>query len=106
MSRSYRIPIVKTKAKNSTPFYWRIIRSGINQIVRGYITRYDNTITDLYYGEDCDYLEIRIVEENSTMLGTDIPNLKTIINDVNYCEDHWDFRFLDRDDCKIKYTRK
>ena len=41
------------------------------------------------------------------MLGTDIPNPKTIINDYDYCDYWWDFRkfWHDKED-KIKYSRK
>ena len=109
MSHSYKLPILKDKPRNykRTSAYWRPIRSRINQIVRGYAKRYDNTILSLCYGEDKDDLQIKIVEENSVMLGTDIPNPKTIINDWDYCDYTWDFRdpWHDEED-KIKYSRK
>ena len=109
MSRSYRVPILKDKPRNykRTSAYWRPIRSRINQIVRGYSKRYNNAILDLQYGEDCDDLEIKIVEENSIMLGTDIPDPKTIINDWDYCDYIWDFRnsWHSKED-EIKYCRK
>ena len=86
MSRSYRIPIIKQKPRNykRTSAYWRPIRSRTNQIVSGYVNRYNDSILDLYYGEGKDDLQIKTVEENSIMLGTDIPNPKTIINDWRY----------------------
>jgi hypothetical protein len=117
MSRSRRIPIIKQKPRNykRTAAYWSPIRSRINQIVRGYLKRYDNGILDLWYGEDCNELEIKIVEENSIMLGTDIPNPKTIINDWRYCDYVWDYRspeswnskyIQSAVENKIKYSRK
>ena len=109
MSRSYRIPILKDKPRNykRTSAYWRPIRSRTNQIVRGYFKRYNDAILDLWYGEDCDDLEIKIVEENSIMLGTDIPDPKTIINDWDYCDYIWDFKnpWHSKED-EIKYSRK
>ena len=80
MSRSFKKPVLKDKTRNykRTSAYWRPIRSRINQIVRQYKVKYDDAILDLWYGEDCDDLEIKIVEENSIMLGTDIPDPKTI----------------------------
>lgn len=109
MSKSRRIPIIKQKPRNHkrTAAYWRPIRSRINQIVSGYPKRYDNGILDLWYGEDCNELEIKIVEENSIMLGTDIPNSKTIINDWRYCDYIWDMRnsWHSKED-RIKYSRK
>lgn len=95
MARSYKLPILKDKPRNykRTSAYWRPIRSRINQIVRGYTKRYDNTILNLCYGEDRDDLQIKIVEENSIMLGTDIPGLSK--NNRNYCRHIWDYRFID-----------
>ena len=117
MARSYKLPILKDKPRNykRTSAYWRPIRSRINQIVRGYTKRYDNTILSLCYGEDRDDLQIKIVEENSIMLGTDIPNPKTIINDYDYCDYIWDYRFIgswtnnnyeENKKEQIKYSRK
>lgn len=97
MSRSKKLPILKDKPRNykRTSAYWRPIRSRINQIVRGYVNRYDDSILDLCYGEDRDDLQIKIVEENSIMLGVDIPNPKTIIFNRRYCKTIWDYRFID-----------
>ena len=117
MAHSYKLPILKDKPRNykRTSAYWRPIRSRINQIVRGYTKRYDSTILSLCYGEDRDDLQIKIVEENSIMLGTDIPNSKTIINDYDYCDYIWDYRFIDswtnnnyeeNKKEQIKYSRK
>lgn len=109
MSRSYKIPVLKDKPRNykRTSAYWRPIRRIINQIVSTYKNKYDDSILDLWYGEDCDELEIKIVEENSTMLGTEIPNPKNIVNDWDYCDYVSDFRnpWGDKED-KIKYSRK
>jgi hypothetical protein len=109
MARSYRLPILKDKPRNykRTSAYWRPIRRIINQIVSTYKNRYDDSISDLCYGEDSDDLEVKIVEENSIMLGTDIPSPKSIINEYDYCDYYWDFRepWYDEED-KIKYSRK
>lgn len=102
MSRSTRLPIQKDKPHFN---YWRPIRSRQNQIVRGYTIRYDDSVCDLDDDESFDG-EIDVIEKNSILLGTDIPNPKTIINDYDYCDSKWDFRFLNWDDCKIKYSRK
>ena len=84
MSRSYRIPIIKQKPRNykRTSAYWRPIRSRINQIVRGYSKRYDDSIYDLDDElEDPFDLEINVIDNNAIMLGTDIPSPKTLIKD-------------------------
>ena len=109
MSRSYKIPILKDKPRNykRTSLYWRPVRRVINQLVSTYKNKYDDSILDLYYGEDSDDLEIKIVEENSIMLGTEIPDPKSIISDWDYCDHYWDFRnsWHDKEN-KIKYSRK
>lgn len=109
MSRSKRIPVLKDKPRNykRTSAYWRPIRRIVNQIVSTYKNKYDDSILDLWYGEDCNELEIKIVEENSTMLGADIPNPKTIINDWRYCDYIWDMRnsWHSKED-RVKYSRK
>ena len=109
MSKSRKKPVIKQKHRNykRTSVYWRPIRRIINQIVGTYKNKYDDGILDLYYGEDSDDLEIKIVEENSIMLGTDIPSPKNIINDWDYCDYWWGFRnpWHDKKD-KIKYSRK
>lgn len=121
MSNSYRKPILKYKPRNykRTSAYWRPVRRVINQIVSTYKVKYDSTILDLRYGEDCNDLQVKIVEENSIMLGTELPNPKTIINNYNYCDYIDDYRFChkqskkwwrrDKEELlkeKIKFSRK
>jgi hypothetical protein len=110
MSRSIKIPILKQKHHNykRTYAYWRPIRSRVNQIVRGYATKYDDSIYDLDDEfEDKFDLEINVMDKNSIMLGTDIPNPRSLINDWDYCDWFWDYRspWHDEED-KIKYSRK
>lgn len=108
MSRSKRIPILKDKPRNykRTSLYWRPIRSRINQIVRGYAKKYDNSVLDLDDDTSFDF-DVNIIEQNSIMLGTDIPNSKTIVEDWDYCDWTWDFinPWCSEKD-KIKYSRK
>lgn len=117
MARSYKLPILKDKPRNykRTSAYWRPVRRIVKQIVSTYKNKYDDSILDLYYGEDSDDLQIKIVEENSILLGTDIPNPKTIINDYDYCDYIWDYRFIgswtnnnyeENKKEQIKYSRK
>ena len=117
MSRSTKKPIFKQKPRNykRTTAYWRPIRSRINQIVRGYKNRYIDTL-----GMESDWvedLEIYLIDSNldstnfimnqSEMLGTDIPNPKTIIDDYVYCDYWWDFTNpRSNEKNKIKYSRK
>ena len=110
MSKSIRIPIIKQKPRNykRTSAYWRPIRSRINQIIGGYSKRYDDSIYDLDDEfEDTFHLEINVIDNNSVMLGVDIPDPKTIINDYRYCDYFWDMRNpWHSEEDRIKYSRK
>lgn len=81
MSRSRRQPVVKDRPRNSkkTAEYWRPVRRVMNQTVRG--------LNEL--SED----EI-------------IPDPQEIVNDYNYSDYKWDYRFLDDEEGVRKNSRK
>ena len=119
MSRSKKIPVLKDKPRNykRTSDYWRPIRRVISQIVRNYKIKYDDSIYDLDDEfEDKFDLEIDVMDKNSIMLGTDIPNPKSIVNDWDYCDHYSDYRtdwITNNEDLnimwkenRIKYSRK
>ena len=95
MSRSTRILIVKGKPRNKkrATLYWRPIRSRINQIVRGYTNRFEDLYGyEMEWDENVEAYVLDSIEEmlrydrNHILLGTDIPDPKTIINDYRYCD--------------------
>ena len=93
MSRSKRLPIIKDRPRNQkkSTLYWRHIRSTTNQVVRGI----KDQLTDLD----------GIDEDNSEL--NEIPNPKSIVNDYDYCDYIFDYRYwkFDEDELK-KQTRK
>ena len=84
MSNSYRKPVIKDKprSKKRTPEYWRKVR------------RVQRQQTD-----------------KNNLEELEISNPKSIINDYDYCDWIWDFRYMDDEfdeykEERTKYSRK
>ena len=104
MSRSYKLPIIKDKPRNykRTPAYWRPIRRIWKHTIRNSITPSYWDMLDspeiVFIGKEDMTLEekdayIMKFEASIPDDEIDFPNPKTIINDYDYCDYIWDWRY-------------